>query len=49
LSDDAEEVDPSISPTEEIEVKYHLPEEEISLGPGKNFPTISSRHSLIGF
>ncbi|TVY37578.1 Glutamine-dependent NAD(+) synthetase [Lachnellula subtilissima] len=33
LSDDAEDVDPSIAPTQEIEVKYHLPEEEISLGP----------------
>lgn len=33
LSETGEFVDLSISPTEEVEVRYHTPEEEIALGP----------------
>jgi NAD+ synthase (glutamine-hydrolysing) len=33
LSKKAEDVDPVIGPSEEIELRYHLPEEEIALGP----------------
>jgi NAD+ synthase (glutamine-hydrolysing) len=33
LSSDAEDVDPRISPSSPLEVHYHLPEEEIALGP----------------
>ena len=33
LSVDSEDADPRISPSIEIEVRYHLPEEEIALGP----------------
>ncbi|RFU27523.1 hypothetical protein B7463_g8804, partial [Scytalidium lignicola] len=33
LSADSEDVDPRIKPSPEIEVKYHLPEEEIAYGP----------------
>jgi NAD+ synthase (glutamine-hydrolysing) len=33
LSVDSEALDLSISPNKEIEVRYHLPEEEIALGP----------------
>ena len=33
LSVDPESFDPRISPSKEMEVRYHLPEEEIALGP----------------
>ena len=37
LSADSEDVDPRIKPSPEIEVKYHLPEEEIAYGPAVPF------------
>lgn len=37
LSADPEDVDPRIKPSPEIEVKYHLPEEEIAYGPAVSF------------
>ncbi|TGO62003.1 hypothetical protein BCON_0023g00630 [Botryotinia convoluta] len=33
LSSDAEDVNPLVQPTKEIPIKYHVPEEEIALGP----------------
>jgi len=39
LSADSEDVDPQIKPSPEIEVKYHLPEEEIAYGPAVRFFT----------
>ncbi|APA07381.1 hypothetical protein SS1G_13042 [Sclerotinia sclerotiorum 1980 UF-70] len=33
LSSDAEDVNPLVQPTKEISIKYHVPEEEIALGP----------------
>jgi len=56
LSADSEDVDPRIKPSPEIEVKYHLPEEEIAYGPAvrflhhetffqlSNLPTASTDH-----
>ncbi|MCJ1402314.1 glutamine-dependent NAD(+) synthetase [Xylographa trunciseda] len=33
LSSNSEDVDPMVGPSKQIEFKYHLPEEEIALGP----------------
>ncbi|KAJ8058664.1 hypothetical protein OCU04_012838 [Sclerotinia nivalis] len=33
LSSDAEDVNPLVQPSKEISIKYHVPEEEIALGP----------------
>ncbi|KAF7856329.1 hypothetical protein EAF04_009857 [Stromatinia cepivora] len=33
LSSDAEDVNPLVQPTKEISIRYHVPEEEIALGP----------------